>query len=439
MFLQPRFFGITTSDQVTDSTTMRGKVSAAELRETEGAYGRSFWLAYFANTLLIVCMSTLFRYFDFVRYLGGDELDLGWITGCGMLGAVIARFGQGKLIDRLGPRFVWLWSLVILIVSLAGHLWVTRIDGPEIYLLRMGLMVGLAGAFGASITSISLKAPRGRTAELIGVLGSSGFIGLAIGPIIGDALFSTEQATIGQIRTMFLLAIVAVCLSWVLTYLATWGDRPGPPMTHPPVWKLIGRYQPGWMLLMAFAMGIGVTLPHVFLRSFAQEMDIPGIRNFFLIYALTAFSFRLATRRLPEKMGVNRAATLGVMLLAGSMLLYLVAVNQWLLPIPAFLGGVAHALLFPAIVGGGSVAFPRKYRGTGTNLMLAMLDLGALVGQPAIGTLIWGARKADLPPYPTMFLCVAAVLLIAATLHHFLARPVHPADDDEHFVATPEG
>ena len=70
------------------------------------AYGRDFWLAYFANTALIVCNSSLFHYFDFVSFLGGDEYNLGMITGIGMAGAVSCRFDQGKLIDRFGTRVV---------------------------------------------------------------------------------------------------------------------------------------------------------------------------------------------------------------------------------------------------------------------------------------------------------------------------------------------
>ncbi len=394
------------------------------------AYGRTFWLAYFANTALIVCNSSLFRYFDFVSFLGGTEYDLGLITGIGMGGAVLARFAQGALIDRLGPRIIWRGSLVLLIASLCGHFLVDQIDSPAVYLLRLCYMVGLAGAFGASITSISLRAPKGRSTELIGVLGSSGFIGLAIGPLVGDFIFSGTASESTKIQTMFAVALGAAMAALVLTCLATQGDRPRRWRKHPPLLKLIRQFHPGWMLLMAFAMGIGVLFPQVFLRSYAKEIGIANMAPFFLVYAVTAFTFRLLTRRLPERLGVTRAASLGIFILASSLALYLLVRDPWLLPIPAFLGGLAHALVFPAIIGGGSIAFPKRYRGTGTNLMLVMLDSGGLVGQPLIGSLIAGSRGAGLPAYPLTFTAMAVLLAVIALLNLWLAKPVIPQEDD---------
>ncbi|MBI1249816.1 MFS transporter [bacterium] len=394
------------------------------------AYGREFWLAYFANTALIVCNSSLFHYFDFVSFLGGDEYNLGMITGIGMAGAVSCRFAQGKLIDRFGTRVVWLGSLVLLICSLMGHFAVSRIDSYEIYLLRITYMVGLAGAFGSSITAISLKAPKGRSTELIGVLGSSGFIGLGIGPLIGDFVFNAASSPEAKIQLMFLVALAASFVSIVLTVFATWGDRPLVSRDHPSLIWLIRQYHPGWMLVMGFAMGVGVLFPQIFLRSYATEVGMDYLSSFFLVYAITAFVCRLLTRKLPERIGVNNAASIGILILALSLVLYVLGRSPWLLPIPAVIGGLAHALVFPAIIGGGSVAFPKKYRGTGTNLMLVMFDAGALIGQPAIGAMIAGSRKFDLPAYPITFAAIAILLTSIALLNLRFAKPVVAREDE---------
>ncbi|WDI40160.1 MFS transporter [Bremerella sp. P1] len=395
------------------------------------AYGREFWLAYFANTALIVCNSSLFRYFDFVNYLGGDEYDLGLITGFGMGGAVLARFAQGAVIDRFGTRVVWLGSLCLLLCAIVGHFIVGNVDGPLIYFLRLCYMVGLAGAFGASITAISLKAPKGRSTELIGVLGSSGFIGLAIGPLIGDIIFAGEAAIDAKINTMFLVALGACVVSITLAYFATRQDKPQRSSGHPSIIRLIREYHPGWMLVMSFAMGVGVLFPQIFLRSYAKEIGIEHISSFFLVYAITAFTCRLLTRKVPERIGVKNAATIGILLLSISLTLYLLAKNPWLLPLPAIVGGMAHALIFPAIIGGGSIAFPKKYRGTGTNLMLVMLDSGGLFGQPLIGLMIAGSRKADLPAYPITFMTVAVLLTVIALLNQRFAKPIVSQEEDQ--------
>lgn len=388
----------------------------------ENPYNREFWLGYFANLALIMGMSSLFRYADFIDYLGGGPYQLGLVTGCGMTGGLLGRFLQGRLIDRLGPRTVWLCSLLALTLFVLLHLTVQRLDTPWIYLLRIGMMISVAGAFSASLTSISLKAPQGRTAELIGVLGSSGFIGLAIGPTIGDWMFRGDEVTIRQIQAMFYMAAAMMTLSMALAYLSTRRDLRVPPHEHPAVWTLVRNYHPGWLLTIGIAVGAGVLMPQVFLRSFADSLQINQIRYFFLAYAFSAFSVRIATRQFTDRYGVKNTVLIGMACLVASMVAYLPVSAYWMLPLPAVFGGAAHAFLFPAVVAGGSTAFPRRYRGTGTNLMLASLDFGSLVGFPIEGAIVSWADEQGWPGYPTMFTVLAATFALTAILYGIFGR-----------------
>lgn len=388
----------------------------------ENPYNREFWLGYFANLALIVGMSSLFRYADFIAYLGGGPYQLGLVTGCGMTGGLLGRLLQGRLIDRLGPRTVWLCSLLTLTMFLLLHLTVRQLDSPWIYLLRIGMMISVAGAFGASLTSVSLKAPQGRTAEMIGVLGSSGFIGLAIGPVIGDWIFRGGQVTFLQIQAMFYLAAGMMVVSMALAYLSTRRDLRVPQHEHPSVWTLVRNFHPGWLLLMGMVVGAGVLMPQVFLRSFADSLNINQIRYFFLAYAFTAFSVRIATRQFTDLYGVKNTVILGMTCLVASMMAYLPVSAAWMLPLPAVFGGAAHAFLFPAVVAGGSTAFPRRYRGTGTNLMLASLDIGSLIGFPIEGGIVSWADGQGWPGYPTMFAVLAATFAVTTILYGLFGR-----------------
>ncbi len=68
----------------------RSTATECELSEPEepgcSPYDRSFWLAHAANTLVAVAAGLNYRYADFVTFLGGSELHLGWIVGVGMVG-----------------------------------------------------------------------------------------------------------------------------------------------------------------------------------------------------------------------------------------------------------------------------------------------------------------------------------------------------------------
>lgn len=168
--------------------------------------GPAFGHAYLANTSLMIAVSMLFRYADFVTYLGGTEYELGWIVGVGMLGALLMRAVLGAGIDRYGASNIWVASVALVVLSLVGHLWIDRLDSPLIYLLRILYTVSLAGAFGASITFVSLRAPASRTGEVIGSLGSSGFVGMALGPLLADGLFAQSAEGRVAVDRLFLVA-----------------------------------------------------------------------------------------------------------------------------------------------------------------------------------------------------------------------------------------
>lgn len=381
-----------------------------------------FWLTYVANTSLMVSISLLFRYADFVSFFGGTEFQLGLIVGSGMIGSLLMRLAQGVGIDRYGPRQIWLISLVFYALSLVGHLWITGI-GPAIYALQIAFRTSIAGAFGASITSIFHRVPKHRMAEAVGTLGTSGFVGMVVGPQIGDWLLGGGPLTVHKLHLMLMTAIGLGIVSLVSAALATSGDRPPRRRRQPPplLWVL-RRYHPGPMLLMGIAMGFGIGLPGVFLRSYAAELDIARIGLFFSIYSLCAFGTRMATRRMTDHMGSRPMILLGMGSLCAAILLYLAVEQQWHLVLPAVFTGVAHALLFPAIVAGGSAYFPSRYRGVGTALMLAMFDAGTLIGAPLIGASLHLAQRSGLAPYPTTFLFVASSLAVATAYYALLSR-----------------
>ncbi len=359
----------------------------------------------------MITVSLMFRYADFITFLGGTEYELGWIVGIGMVGAVFMRALQGIGVDRYGAGNIWLISATVVIFSLLGHLGVTRIDSPWIYALRILYATSLAGAFGASIVYVSLRAPAERIGETIGGLGSSGFIGMALGPILADYLFTLPGDSRTRVDRMFLWATAAAILSWFATLAARLLEgriaRTGKQRRVPILW-LLRRYHPGPILMVGIAMGLGIGIPFYFLRPFAERLGIEGIRTFFVIYAAVAFLARVFGRRLPDRWGVRRTVTMGMIFLSLHLLAFLVVRSEWMLVVPAMLGGFAHAFVFPAAMAAASTAFPYRYRGLATAWMLTMIDLGNVLGQPAVGTLLHVAHQLNVPAYPLMFVVITA-------------------------------
>lgn len=387
--------------------TRRGSRTAVA---EESAFGWPFWLTYASNFLLMVAVSLLYRYGDFVTYLGGSEVNLGWIIAVGMVGSLAMRLGQGFGIDAYGPRQIWLFSSVLFIVTCLAHLLATDVNSPFVYVLRVLYQSSLAGFFGASITYISGRAPVARIAEVVGTLGTSGFVGMVLGTRLGDHLLNFTKIDRSHVDSMFIAAAILGSLSLVLSWLATRDHEPPVRRKRLPLLRVLRRYHPGCILLVAAATGCGLALPGVFLSRYAAHLKIADIGLFFTVYCPTAFVARMSMRSVPERFGIRPMIFGGMLAMVSGMLLFLAVRQPAHFVFPAVSIAIAHALLFPAVIAGGSGVFPVRYRGLGTTVSLAAFDFGCLVGSPIVGEILYWAERYKWPAYPTMFVSMAALL-----------------------------
>lgn len=379
-------------------------------------YDRTFWVAYVSNGLTTMANAMLVRYADFVDVLGGEERQLGLIVGAGMVGSIVFRLAQGEAIDRFGAWRIWRWCSFVYAFSLFLHLLLSTAYGPAIFGVRLLMQSSLAGIFGASITFVSLRVPTQRMAEMIGALGTSGFLGIMAGPVLSDWLAS-GGATGGQVVTRMFwtsggLAFAGAVTAWWATRESTTPKR----RRRPHLGRVIPRYMPLVLACAAAAMGAGFNVPMTFLRPFAVAQKLAGVGTFFVVYASTAFVARLATRSLFERHGNRPWILAGLALLAVSFLCYLPVSRTWHLAVPGAIAGVAHALLFPSIMSAGTSAFPRRYLGVSTSVMLAMFDVGTLFGAPVVGAFLRAAKPVTPYAYHWMFAATAAVLAAVTIL-----------------------
>lgn len=381
------------------------------------AYGAGFWTAYISNTLASAAWALLFRYADFITHLGGTELHLGWIVGIGMVGSVVMRFFLGTGIDRHGPRVIWLSSLVVLAAVLFAHLGVTDYRGFPIYALRIVLCTAIAGAFGASATFIAAGTSVERMAELIGMLGTSGFMGMMLGAQLGDVLCGTHTPDRWQIDQLFvvagLLVVAAIPFTW-------WATRHQSPLVHrrrqPMLW-ILRRYQPGTVLLVGIAAGVAISLPPTFLRPYAAELNISRIGVYFGVWAGAAVATRFFSRRWPDRFGLPPIILFGLAVMAISQFLFLTVTSEWWLAVPGLSLGVAQGIIYPMATAAGASTFPNRHRGLAITLSLATFDIGQLLGAPLLGLILHHAESFGLSSYPAMFTATAAIVAAAGAVY----------------------
>jgi MFS transporter len=225
---------------------------------------------------------------------------------------------------------------------------------------------------------------------------------------------------------MFVVSAAIGSLAFVFGWLATDGELPPIRRRRLPLLWIVRRYHPGAVMWMGVAAGFGLGLPTIFLRPYARELGIEELGTFFYPYMLVAFVTRLAIRRLPALLGIRPMVLIGISHMIVGTILFVVVRSAWQLCLPALFMGVAHACMFPAVVAGGSGEFPHRYRGVGTTLMLAMFDLGNLVGQPLFGG-VWDAgSRLGLPGFAVAFSVSAGLLAVTAVGYAFATRGPSP-------------
>ncbi|MES2792653.1 MAG: MFS transporter [Planctomycetota bacterium] len=379
-------------------------------------YDRIFWLAYLSNGLTTMANAAMVRYADFVNVLGGEERQLGLIVGFGMIGSIIIRLAQGDAIDRYGAARVWLWSSLLYSVALMLHLTVTTAYGAEIFLIRLMMQASLAGFSGASITFVALRVPPLRMAEMVGALGTSGFVGIMLGPLLGDWLASGGASRVVVVDRLFLIASTLAILSTGVTWFVTSDAPPAIHRRRPHLWHVITRYHPLIISMTAAAMGAGFSIPMTFLRPFAIEAHLTNVGLFFAVYATVAFIARVATASYFSRWGNRFWIITGLCLMTLSFLCYIPVTRTWHLIFPGAIAGGAHALLFPSVMAAGTAAFPRRYLGVATSLILATFDIGVFLGAPIIGAFIREAKHHTTAAYPITFgataIAIACVTVI---------------------------
>jgi MFS family permease len=386
-------------------------------------YTSGFWMAYAANLLLVSGNSLTFRFAEFVAYLGGTERLSGQIVSVGLVAAVCMRFWLGQALDRYGPRRVWLSSTVLFVVATSTFTLLGALS-PLMWVARISHAVAIAGMFSSSMVHIQNQVPAHRRTEAIASLGSSGFLGTILGTQLGDLIFWWFTGSDG-FTAMFAGTTVMGLLHGVIVWHLTRAEEHAPPSDSPGAFVLLRRHWPGMITLVAMAMGATFSVTTVFLTRYATDRQIRGIGTFFLGYSLSAFLFRLLTRRWGETVGRHQMALIGMAALTAGLLAFLPVRSELWFLVPAVVCGLGHALLFPAVVSLGSGRFPPRYRGSATTLVLGFIEVGTIISAPLLGAII---DYFDHRGFAQMFCTTATVCAVVGAI--YLVTSARHADID---------
>ena len=197
----------------------------------------------------------------------------GSIVSCGVIGAVAARLVLGQAIDRFGVLRLWLLSSVGFV---AGRLGFLLGDGISwmICAARIAFVTGVAAMFTCSIVHIQNHVPTERRTEIVGNLGSAGFLGMILGSQCGDAIVQSIPEVALQFRVLFGSAAFLGIIYIGIVLALTRGHQHDPPRRTPAIHCLGFRFWPGPVVLPALIIGDNFTVSSVYLTRFATARGI---------------------------------------------------------------------------------------------------------------------------------------------------------------------
>jgi len=380
-------------------------------REIPKLYSPSFIAFGFANFFTVSSFGIFFLFPLFIKDRGGYESDIGIIMGVFSLASVLFRPWISEMIDRVGrKRSYTIGSLIMTTLPLTYLLFRGGLSMfyTQLVLVRIIHGVGLALCFTAAFTYIADIIPEARLNEGIGIFGVTGLTGLAIGPLMGEAIIEHLGFPI------FFIGASAVASLGLIIHLPlqesfTHGDR----SASSSFFSVLTKRTIFPVAIIALIFGIGLAATENFISPFAKEQKLPFISLYYICYSSAAVLTRLLGGRLADRVGENRIIPYALLIAGGGLMVLVFPGGSTFLALSGLMSGCGQGLLFPCLNSLLIRDEPIDIRGKITGVFTGAIDSGAFAGSIALGYI------GELAGFQALFLAAGLVLLIGLGIHRF--------------------
>jgi MFS family permease len=338
--------------------------------------------------------------------LGSDKVGAGIAYGAFAVGALMLRPVVGWASDRFGRRPLILAGALMSCGALVVHLFV---DTLMMFIVARALL-GIAEAFFfvAAFAAGADLSPETRRGEALNLLSLSLYVGLGIGPAIGELVQRAAGFDAVWIVALVLTA-VAAAMAWFVpetspTILKRGEEPVRSRLIHP------AAIFPG-ILILAGTTGMAGFL--AFLPLHATQVGMEGAGMPLAIYAFLVIVLRIIFAKLPDQIGPTRVS--GGALAVGAVGLAILGLVQTsagvLFGTVAF--GLGVAFLMPGLLTLAVSRVSEMERGSVVGTASAFLDLSFGVAPGILGVVSASAGYAGAFLVGSVASAIGFVLLLA--------------------------
>ena len=346
-----------------------------------------------------------------------DKFTIGLVIGAFAVSSLLMRPFAGRLADRRGRRIALVLGAAISIAAMAGHL--IAFDVPTLIFMRLALGAGEALFFVAGLAAATDLAPENRRGESISLVSLSLYLGIAIGPLLGEWVQEGFGFAAVWIVTAALY-VASVALSWIVpeTLVREAPDPargtgssdadPEPPRRQPLIHPR--GVMPG-LLALCGVWGMGPFF--TFIPLIVEDLGLGTSGPYLGAFAIVVVVLRFLGARLPDRLGAGVLAGSALVATAIGLLISGLAVAR-IVPL-------AEGLLLGTIVFGAGVAFTMPAIMAMAVIGVRPDERGAVVGTAglfvdsafALSPAVLGFLAA-IVDYPPTFLVSAVIAAIGA-------------------------
>ena len=344
--------------------------------------------------------------------VGTDEAGAGLAFGAFSVTALLLRPYAGRLTDSWGRRPLLLFGTGLAAAAMLGHL----VADSLLVLVGLRLVLGVAEAafFVAGFAAIADLAPEGRAGEALSYSSLGLYVGIAVGPLLGEALIRIggyDLAWIGASALCLLSGVLVVAL-----IPETRGDDDADPGPTP----LIHRRAIAPSL--AFATGLAAIFGFMSLASLrAEELALDVASTVLFGYGLVVVICRVAFARVPDRYPPLIVAGLSLLVIASGLALAGLTSGAATLLVATALVAVGVAFMTPAFFAAIFATAAPRQRGAASGTASLFMDLGFGGGPMVLGLV---AAAADIP---LAFIVGAGLATVAAASTRLVSRTLPPA------------
>jgi MFS family permease len=331
--------------------------------------------------------------------LSASDLGVGIAVGVGSISALLFSPAAGRIADRRGRRMLMLGGALVMVGAYLALAAGPPLEGVAV--IRFAAGAGEAAYVVAALTMVVDMAPDGRRGEAVTLITVASYLGLTIGPPLGDVIIGD-----GNFGAAWLFA--AACIG--LPSLALAGIRETRPETEeeaPAGWlPPRAALRPGSLVFFGL-LGFGGY--NAFAALYARELDFDRPGLIFGLFGLVVVVVRTIGRRLPDRLGGRRTLTVSFVCLGAG----LATIGAWQ-SVPGLILGtvvfaVGQALVYPAAVLLAMDAASDVERSAVVGSVGAFVDVALGIGAFVLGAV------AEFTSYSTAFL-VSAVIALSGLL-----------------------